>query len=81
VNKWVTPHALIWSLGNTPFAREVAYLDMVQAGVSPAQQASLTHSALTGWTLGSEKFVDILKERTGHKLTPAKAGRPRLAKD
>jgi len=81
VNKWVTPHALIWGLGNTPFAREVAYLDMVQAGVSPAQQASLTHSALTGWTLGSEKFVDSLKERTGHKLMPAKAGRPRLAKD
>ena len=81
MNKLVTPHALIWGLGNTPFAREVAYLDLVQAGVSAAQQASLTHSALTGWTLGSEKFVQSLKERTAHKLTPAKAGRPRLAKD
>ncbi len=30
----VTPHALYWALGNTPFAREAAYAELVQAGIS-----------------------------------------------
>ena len=28
----VTPHTLYWALGNTPFAREAAYGELVQAG-------------------------------------------------
>ena len=48
IDKLITPHALMWELGNTPFAREAAYADLVQAGVNPAQQAALTDSTLRG---------------------------------
>ena len=35
---WLTPHPLYWSLGNTPFARELAYAQLVQAGIEQSQQ-------------------------------------------
>ena len=41
IDKLITPHALMWELGNTPFAREAAYADLEQAGINPAQQAAL----------------------------------------
>ena len=34
----VTPHALAWELGNTPFAREAAYKILVDAGIGSSQQ-------------------------------------------
>lgn len=76
VDKLVTPHALFWSLGNTPFAREAAYRELAMAGVGVSQQESLTRSALTGWTLGSPAFVQSLQESTQRRLVPGKAGRP-----
>ena len=58
----VTPHALYWALGNTPFAREAAYADLVQAGISADQQAQLTDAALRGWALGEPNFVDEIQK-------------------
>lgn len=75
-DKLVTPHALFWGLGNTPFAREAAYLSLVQAGLSAAEKEQLTRSALSGWALGSPRFVAELKELTPRRLLPGKAGRP-----
>ena len=76
-DKLVSPHALIWNLGNTPFAREAAYGDLVQVGVSALEQQALTRSALTGWALGSEPFIKNLEESAERRVLPAKAGRPR----
>lgn len=76
VDKLVTPHALFWSLGNTPFAREAAYRELAMEGVGVSQQESLTRSVLTGWTLGSSAFVQSLQESTQRRLVPGKAGRP-----
>jgi putative transposase len=78
VDKLVTPHAQLWNLGNTPFAREAAYRELVLAGVSPQQQETLTHTALTGWALGSEAFLQGLQEGTTRRIAPGKRGRPRL---
>ena len=75
-DKLVTPHALFWGLGNTPFAREAAYLSLVQAGLAVAEKEQLTRSALSGWALGSPGFVSELKELTPRRLLPGKAGRP-----
>jgi putative transposase len=75
-DKLVTPHALFWGLGNTPFAREAAYLSLVQAGLAAAEKEKLTRSALSGWALGSPRFVAELKELTPRRLLPGKAGRP-----
>ena len=73
---WLTPHALYWALGNTPFAREKAYVDLVQAGVDLGQQQALTSSALSGWALGEDHFVNHLQKLTPRRVRPTAAGRP-----
>ena len=75
-DKLVTPHALFWGLANTPFGREVAYADLVRAGVSAQQQADLTRSTLAGWALGEDCFVANLQKTTERRITMARAGRP-----
>lgn len=74
--KWVTPHALFWGLGNTPFAREAAYAELVQTGLAQSEKQQLTQSALSGWALGSADFVGELQQSTTRRLVPGKAGRP-----
>jgi putative transposase len=76
IDKLITPHALFWSLGNTPFAREAAYADLVQAGISVAQQQALTDSALRGWALGGSEFVENLQKKTTRRVSKGTAGRP-----
>jgi putative transposase len=75
-DKLVTPHPLFWTLGNTPFAREAAYAEMVDAGVSQQQQQALTNSALQGWALGEVSYVEELQKRTARRVSKGKAGRP-----
>ena len=75
-DKLITPHALIWALGNTPFAREAAYANLVHAGINPIQQAALTGSALRGWALGEPDFVADLQKRTERRVSKRIAGRP-----
>jgi putative transposase len=76
VDPMVTPHPLYWELGNTPFAREAAYAELVQAGVATADQTALTQSALHGWALGEPDFVADLQKRTERRVVKAAAGRP-----
>lgn len=75
-DRWITPHALYWELGNTPFAREAAYAELVQDGVNPVQQAALTDATLRGWALGEADFVADLQKRTTRRVAKANAGRP-----
>jgi putative transposase len=75
-DKLVTPHALFWSLGNTPFAREAAYAQMVRAGIAHRAEGEINRSVLTGWPLGSPAFIASLEQTTHRRLLPAKAGRP-----
>lgn len=76
IDKLITPHSLLWELGNTPFAREAAYADMVQAGLSMVQQNALTDSALSGWALGSSEFIEDLQKKTLRRLSKSSPGRP-----
>jgi putative transposase len=63
-------------MGNTPFAREAAYAAMVQSGIDQKQQQALTSSALSGWALGEDVFVEGLQKQTPRRVNAAKAGRP-----
>ena len=76
-DKWLTPHPLLWSLGNTPFAREAAYADLVRQGLSRQQQQELSDSALQGWPLGGAGFLAQLRGQTERRLEKGRAGRPR----
>jgi len=77
----VTPHALYWALGNTPFSREAAYRGVVEAGLGSEQVGMLTRSTLKGWALGDSDFIRELQEHVGRRVTPQKAGRPFKAVD
>ena len=76
VDKLITPHPLVWGLGNTPFAREAAYAELVKDGISASQQVKLTDSALRGWALGDDDFVKELQDLTRRRVSKAAAGRP-----
>ncbi len=80
VDPLITPHPLIWALGNTPFAREAAYVALVQNGVSAQAQAELTQSALRGWVLGEPGFVNELQNKTARRVSKSLAGRPNQVK-
>lgn len=76
VDPLVTPHLLYWGLGNTPFAREAAYANLVHAGINSVQQSEITAAALHGWALGDDDFVADLQKKTSRRLTKARPGRP-----
>lgn len=80
IDKLITPHALYWGLGNTPFAREAAYSELVHAGVSAAQRESLTQSVLHGWALGEPDFLSDLQNKTSRRAVKTRPGRPTLGK-
>jgi REP-associated tyrosine transposase len=75
-DRLITPHALYWALGNTPFARDAAYADLVRSGISAQQQQALTDSALRGWALGEPAYVADLQKRTKRRVSKTRAGRP-----
>jgi putative transposase len=79
-DRLVTPHPLYWELGNTPFSREAAYVELVAAGISQQQQRALTESALQGWALGEADYVADLQRRTQRRVAKQQAGRPPAAK-
>jgi putative transposase len=76
-DRLVTPHPQYWSLGNTPFAREAAYVQMVHDGVRADQQLALTQSTLSGWALGDAAFVAALQAQTLRRVSRVPAGRPK----
>lgn len=77
VDKLITPHPLYWELGNTPFARDEAYLDLVRTGISEQEKQALTESAMRGWALGEPDYVADLQRRTARRVIRGQAGRPK----
>lgn len=75
-DKLVVPHPLYWELGNTPFARDRAYGDLVRSGIGMEQQRALGSSVQQGWALGDADYVADLQKRTQRRVERAKAGRP-----
>jgi len=67
----------IWRLGNTPFARELAYAEMVHQGIRSAQVVQITNALESGWPLGGPAYVAKLQTLTTRRLSPKKAGRPK----
>lgn len=75
------PHALFWALGNTPFAREAAYAELVHAGVSAADGAALADAVPRGWALGDAEFLADLQKTTARRVGKLRAGRPKSKPD
>ena len=79
VDKAVVPHDCYWRLGNTPFAREAAYTDLVQRGIAAQHQVALTEAVRQGWALGDAKFTGHLQKQIPRRVVKAKPGRPRTS--
>lgn len=75
-DRMLTPHPLYWQLGNTPFAREAAYADLVRLGASAADEAALSDATLRGWAVGDAGFLASLQKATERRVVKGKPGRP-----
>jgi len=76
-DRLVTPHPLFWALGNTPFAREQAYSDLVGAGITAPVRDLLTTSTFRGWAVGDPAYLAMLHEQAPRRPAPMSRGRPR----
>ena len=74
-DRFLTPHALYWALGNTPFAREAAYADRVAVGIGEKDRALLIAATLQGWAAGDAEFVARLQQTTPRRVVKQRAGR------
>jgi putative transposase len=79
-DRLVTPHPHFFNLGNTPFSRERAYQELVQAGLTMHQLTQITQTLLKNHALGDAEFVLGLEKMTEKRLRASKAGRPIGAK-
>lgn len=80
-DRGLTPHPAYWALGNTPFAREAAYAQLVRAGLARDQQQAITEATLHGWALGDEGFAGEVQKKTPRRVTKARPGRPPIPRD
>jgi len=76
IDRLVRPHALYWALGNTPFAREARYGELVEGDSHAGPQAALSDATRKGWALGDTAFLADLQKSTGRRLSPLPVGRP-----
>ena len=74
-DRFLSPHPIYWTLGNTPFAREAAYSELVRQGIGARDQLLLTEATLQGWAAGDTAFVGALQQATPRRLMKARAGR------
>ena len=73
----ITDHPLYWSLGNTPFEREAAYMALMELGLTTLETTVLSQATLKGWALGTEKFKAALEKQANRRVSPTTRGRPR----
>lgn len=72
----ITVHPVYWSLGNTPFQREAAYIELSAQHLTPAQISTVEAAVLKGWPLGTDKYKKDLEQKAKRQVLPAKRGRP-----
>lgn len=72
----ITDHAQYWALGNTPFQREAAYIELSRPTLGKSELDAIEACVLKGWPLGSDTFKSELQQRAKRQVLPAKRGRP-----
>lgn len=73
----LTDHPAYWKLGNTPFARQARYRDLLQAGTGEAAAAQILRSLRGQWALGDAAFIAHVSPRSSRQTLPGPRGRPR----
>lgn len=73
----VTEHPAYWSLGNTPFERELAHAHQLRDGVSGEQAEHFERAVFQGRVVGSAAFCAQVAARVAIPVLPRPIGRPR----
>lgn len=73
----ITEHPAYWSLGNTPFERELAHAHKIREGLGQGLCERFERAVLQGRAVGSATFVSAVAERTGIPAQARPRGRPR----
>lgn len=73
----LTHHPTYWNLGNTPFARQARYRDLLHTPLAQDTTARIRAAIQGQWALGNEAFIQRISSRGSRRATPAARGRPR----
>jgi putative transposase len=76
VDPLVSDHPGFWALGNTPFEREAAWRQQLNAGLSASDLALLGEAAHKGWALVEPDALPGLQAASGRRMAPKPRGRP-----
>ena len=68
-----------WSLGNTPFERELAWARRLHEGLPQSTLQLIAQRARRGWPHGDDAFLAQVAQSTGRAAQPRPRGRPRSA--
>ena len=66
-----------WSLGNTPFDRERAYVGMLSERLPPSVSSQIERCLRGGWPFGSAAFLGAITLKQPGRAAPRPRGRPR----
>lgn len=73
---WMSDPAAYWSLGNTPFERELAWQRLLDEPLAPTLCEPLLQAVHKGWAFGSGTFIASLGAAVDRPLQPRPRGRP-----
>lgn len=76
-SKLLKEHPAYWGLGNTPFARQAWYRDLLHAGLGQSMATRIQSGIQGQWALGDEAFINRIAARSSRRPAPAPRGRPR----
>jgi putative transposase len=76
----ITDHALYWSLGNTPFERQAAYMRLFDQDPGAAELDRIRAATHGGWALGERGFAAEIGRKSARRLVRRRSGRPPKAK-
>jgi putative transposase len=76
IRGWLVDPPELWALGNTPFEREQAYAQLLDAGVAAAERRRLDAAVHRGLPLGSPAFLAELSTQAGRAAAARPRGRP-----
>lgn len=77
IERCVTPSSWWWQMGNTPFARETAFVQALAQGLDEVLGKRLNAALGREWVLGDAAFIGTLNALTNRRIEKAKPGRPK----
>lgn len=73
----VSEHAEFWSLGNTPFERELRWREFNEHALTSTERSEMESALEGGWALGDAAFLRSLEQQAERRVQQRARGRPR----